>query len=1437
MKLNLSRKTKLIASIVLGAIFIFSSTIFALGKTGVIDLKSFADEIVSSLGATDGTGTIRVAVNTNGLPAGAGICVQLNNGAMATTDGSSVATFSNVTPGSYVTSACGNPNCGSVGINAVAGATRSTTLNCASGGGGGDGGDGGGGGGGAEDGGQCGTTQCPSGTHCTSSIASGGGMQYNCVNNCTATSCGNGQTCVNNICQCANGNCNQPTPQTGNIRILVKDQRGNPMSGINAKLYKHYGEPDPDMYDWRNTQTTNSSSLYNLEFRNMPSGGYYLKANYQCPAGSDSSSFTQNLYAGVAPTLCEKYVNLVSTERIYAPAQGGFTRFYEVTLQDSRPEATSFVVAGEGYHKTAAGLHIDRSNSFELEFNNSFLSKQLLIDTPGIEYKTNPISIEDQNRISVVGWAYDNYDIVSPASPLNYSRQDLLSRLNYNTTLGQWVYRLDVEFVSNKFNFIGKVTDEAGELLPGVRVEVSCANCGWPSDWSSTTSAQRLTTYPTITEEYNQDISYISRTINRTAIPTYRVEYSKPGYQTESIEISQSQIGFQAIKPDGTSAWIARRDMSLKAIRGNKLKIFGRVLFEDPATGAIIPLPDRMISLTGCGDRQSATTTSAFSESFVGKTGNFAFPEVTTNESFCANPILQLNLSSSEEYTIPVGESSKELKDASYSITVGDQTFEYFEFKVLRQLIFGYRGDTFTIFGSAKDDSGNLVKDVRIESRVLNSNFKKVAMSNEVNSWPSVEPKTANYSTLPVPKLPGFNYELKATAPNGYGFIDPQADTSSGVTAQMIKDTITYSFNYSQIFFNEYYQKYVFNQDIELIRKTIPQVTLVFKDARTGEFVDIGKENILRNSIICNKESFSPARVNAHVADYAVSPTCQINIMSLDFETEEYEVMNINDHDRQILSFGLNNIFLTKKTNPEDALACQSFSKIKFCTHKFREKDVFDSSGKVAIAKYAKILSSLLTLTKTNRPPYVFITSTENISTSGDFLNQSADAPLFVAESSLRQNDYQVWVDGLFKDLGRYVWFKNGYNRDDKDLAEIYDSFSQPSGNSSPACAAFLSPGYPCFSSSANKSKEDFWSEYFKYWVFFSDKIDQMKDDAVLSKEEYQACKTALVRMDLMMRNKFPEMKRYKPVSVASTRSMSAVGSSGLGAPTIATAEAETDLEFFNNAMLAIGYEENVPTTTYATIAPLSELTLLTPAEMTQGLWLQENFDQLPVAKKYTLKIKILMSRAQNLTASAIGTVDKSLSSINAKIEEWLKKYLGAKITSTRISGRVVDQSNIPLGRYTVTTSYKTDQTDRAGRFDIRRTKSGRLTVKVKNPITGKTYVPSPSKITVADNQQLEGLTFQILRTRRNVSGRVLNNDNTPLANGKIKVKTLYEPEQTFDLDQSGKFNFKLKEDAYSFKIYDAKGHSREVASPGSFLNMSQVKIVRDTDGVIMLRW
>lgn len=108
MRINLSRRTKIIGGIVIGIMLILSGTVFALGKAGVIDLKSLADEVVgiANQDSTDTTYHIYLrVVNDSSQPIGAGINVEVRrngyNAQNLQTDANSIVRIENLAAGSY----------------------------------------------------------------------------------------------------------------------------------------------------------------------------------------------------------------------------------------------------------------------------------------------------------------------------------------------------------------------------------------------------------------------------------------------------------------------------------------------------------------------------------------------------------------------------------------------------------------------------------------------------------------------------------------------------------------------------------------------------------------------------------------------------------------------------------------------------------------------------------------------------------------------------------------------------------------------------------------------------------------------------------------------------------------------------------------------------------------------------------------------------------------------------------------------------------------------------------------------------------------------------------------------------------------------------------------------------------------------------------------
>lgn len=981
----------------------------------------------------------------------------------------------------------------------------------------------------------------------------------------------------------------------------------------------------------------------------------------------------------------------------------------------------------------------------------------------------------------------------------------------------------DYAFNPNSFSLIGTITDPNNDLIDDVLVKVSCSDsdqqagigisCGDFSSSNTHSKSEYETYYPGLNanQKFNYEIRNIERFDTYQTFPRIKVEFSKQGYfwdknddgldnDTENEYISKPNTTYN-VGPN-QQAYLSWKNVKMIP---KQTKVFGRVSVAgtegSDSYEANLPIKDIPVKIQFGNNTLETKTVEDFSYSYINRSGNFEFSEIVnpTNSGY-----IHIDLSGSDFVTMNPSEISQQLIYSAEVETIGNITYRYYEFEVILDLN-KYDGETLIFFSRTMTTYNNifLLKGVKVEIEIVGTNYKKSATSRKDLYWPTNTTSnrmTANLAIENIPYSENFEYKISVIPPEGYKAVDVNHLEPSFINADAIA-------------FNEWLGKRALGGDISFQKQDLTQ-TVHYKDAVTGKPVNIAEESISKNNLVAvfEDQAIEPMRIENDIAIFEIPNDFDQRAMSLDFESENYISAGI------LIASGSNVVAYLKRKNsePEENLACQIYSDIKFCTYKAREKIVFTPSRIAILEQYGKILSSILSRTASPNPPYIFLWPPGEETAFRGYTLQEENSIIGISELSLDRDLAESSLRILLHEIGHFVRFNNK-NLDFKTIQKAYGCFDS-------ACTESLYPRFGLFSpyASSDDTAEEFWAEFFAYWVMNADQIDGALKDPVLDKDEYESCKNALKLMDRTIRKAFPRLKRYRLTPI--------VRADGLNNRSV---DSDSDV-FYDNLIKSFGYEEYASNIEY-NVVPGIDLLNLTSEEIYQGFWLEENYNNLNQTEKLQIKLRILTSKAIRSTKNAIGVATSAtIESINNQIDN-IFRQLGIKITSTKIAGTLVDQSGVALPGYAVTISNKTSQTDQNGIYRIYRTKSGNLPIQIKDVKTDKIYKATPSSISISDNQKINGLRLKVNRPVRKISGKVLSKNNTPFANGKIKVIGP-DGENIYTIGSDGRFSFKAKEGNYKFIILNKKNQKRGVYSPGSFVNLNSVKIISDLTGSITLK-
>jgi len=753
---------------------------------------------------------------------------------------------------------------------------------------------------------------------------------------------------------------------------------------------------------------------------------------------------------------------------------------------------------------------------------------------------------------------------------------------------------------------------------------------------------------------------------------------------------------------------------------------------------------------------------------------------------------------------------------------------------------------TFSVFGKISTFHTRLDGvNIFLYSPQADINYHTISHKNTTDKFGSLYP---DYEIKDIPLIEGVEYYLGATELELEGNIyEPTfSNNLNGVT-----------FTSSDLAAFTGSGKLFISIDFSMYFKHFASSTIKYFDAVTGNPIDLTQETNIKthinclaydNSLIaCNdkynilNEGDKNSITYSFLFNVSISPTAEVEYLS-----DKYILANGG----QVLVLEeSSSLYLIPKNNKNESIKCQVYAETKFCTYAFQAQNVFSDDNAKYFENYGLIISTLSPHLNVNwkEDLTIFIMGPSEIrafmSTYPDLLGEIKSKYLFSLPIKEIRDEHEG-IDTLVHEFGHIVDFSNiafknlegeflgainvarGKN---PDGTTILDDNRQPVKS----CNNIFK-NYRCFSDHAiTTNHRELWAEFFTFWVLGKDgnDIGTILQDEQLKKPENYHCYRALMFLDWVMESHFPKMKLFR----TSQDVLNNLNTNVLGET--------TDInQKYLNIMSDVGYEE-VQKRTYNTISPIQNLSL-TPSQIASGVWLKENYDELPLTQKISFQFSIQFNKAKNVISSVASlSVTAMRNAVNAINKEATKilASLGIYVKHNSISGTISDKDG-PLPGMMVSFGGKSNISGNTGKYVVTYVMSGTHKLVISNPRIDKTYNVGPKTLTIGKEEVKDNVDVLFTTVpKRRITGQVIFK-NKPLANGKIIANDGFKS-ITITLNSQGKFSYWLKENQYSFKIKHSNNTTRFVTNPGAFGNVSiwgnitKLKIVNNSiDSMIWVK-
>lgn len=242
--------------------------------------------------------------------------------------------------------------------------------------------------------------------------------------------------------------------------------------------------------------------------------------------------------------------------------------------------------------------------------------------------------------------------------------------------------------------------------------------------------------------------------------------------------------------------------------------------------------------------------------------------------------------------------------------------------------------------------------------------------------------------------------------------------------------------------------------------------------------------------------------------------------------------------------------------------------------------------------------------------------------------------------------------------------------------------------------------------------------------------------------------------------------------------------------------------------------------------------------QIKSGVWRNLNYQKLSLVEKTKVQFELLSYRAKEAASAfrtaTVSMIRSTLSIINEKVEQFLIS-LGLHISTSSVSGTIVDNYGSAVGGFRVQISEKTDITDDVGYYKLSRLPTGNLPIVVENQRINKKYATFPTAIDVKDDRTITDINIRLTIPKRRIKGRVMLGSK-PLSNGYIIAEDGYTS-KIVRLNTNGEFLDYLRENMYHLTFRDSNYQIKTIANPGTYVDTNHLKVVdTNLDSMIWVR-
>ena len=738
----------------------------------------------------------------------------------------------------------------------------------------------------------------------------------------------------------------------------------------------------------------------------------------------------------------------------------------------------------------------------------------------------------------------------------------------------------------------------------------------------------------------------------------------------------------------------------------------------------------------------------------------------------------------------------------------------------------GETGKNFVIFGSVKDKSGNLIAGAEISVEMPAGKVVDKARSDN-SKFPNayIPQYITNFEISTQPLHLDQNYYLRIDLPDANKLVNP------------IQWYVTISPDQWKYLDDQKLYYYDINYTVEDNRTSEIQIDYFATDqsGKTLNPVNLHEQKIYNNQLICELETNTG---NVCAKSWKIDDTknnriiYQVNTAQL--EKSRDLILNFMAGKYKYINGPLTtrtgpppyNIELSSQDNT--SVKCKDINSIEFCYEKNFD---FSSLDESKITKIAELVKNIIIQSGSNQFPVILIRASDsdtseyilaeagqnkfNIGTKGQTTIIYIPTSLFSTNLVFTTIVHEI---SHILDAG-YPWRKYqeiGFNR---------AISSAQRGN----CDSYFDR-HKCFASYGIRTNQnELRAVFFEQYINNNLDLQAAINDPAIPTE----CRNVLKYLYASLLKRHPGLNIYQQsatsVYIPDQNKNNQIASDSSTAFSAQKAHAAST--FFDQIMTEAGYSK-VNKMNINTVSNFDQMDL-SPDQIAGGVWMAERYQSLPIKDRLQLRIssynnlaEAAITRYSNLSSDSIRTI---LSTVNNATEQLLIR-IGFNISNTKISGKVEDQDG-PVAGLQIKLSEKSDITASNGTYNIVRTKTGILPLRLFDPKINKTFTASPASVSVVNNQQLSNINIIFTRKTFRLTGRVMIGDQ-PLSNGTITSND----NQVYAINSKGRFDFALKEGQYRLVIKNKNGKTMKITNSGSFNNLRKLDVTKNYNGMIWVK-